>query len=111
MAIVIGGGNYTTALATAVLTAVALIALIYKKSPAKIYCGIILLFLLIAFAVNVLAPGNQIRQEMVTSMSPVKAVISSLFYAFVYIGEWSGLPQIISFFIYYSDFIYTLRKM
>ena len=99
LALVIGGGNYSTALMSAVLLFVGLIGVfIYKRKMIPYY--LIVFGLLIAgFAISMLAPGNSTRAGSVNGTSPLEAVVLSIMYAFIYIVKWTGLVQIAVFII------------
>ena len=83
LAFIIGGGNYATALVTAVLLVVIIAWFIYKKNPRIIPVAVLTLAMLSGFAISMLAPGNSIRQE---SVGEGPGVIKALIYSFAYGG-------------------------
>lgn len=98
LAIIIGGGNYTTALITTIMMALILIYIIKNKITYKSLYITIMLFLLISFVISIIAPGNSVRaaQEM-PGRPAILAIILSMYHAFVSLGIWTKLPQIILF--------------
>ena len=83
LAFIIGGGNYATALVTAVILVVIIAWFIYKKNPRMIPVIILTIAMLTGFAISMLAPGNSIRQE---SVGEGPGVIKALLYSFAYGG-------------------------
>jgi len=76
-AIVVGGSNYVSALLCAMLGCCFLLFALYKR---RCRAGALVLLLaeLIPFFASVLAPGNQVRQAQVTSMSPARAILLAI---------------------------------
>ena len=95
LAVIIGGGNYTTALIMAELTALVTIIEFYQRSPKKWLFAVILVTYLIAFSANAIAPGNSVRATAVTGLNPVKAILLSFYYAAVSICNWTAVPQFV----------------
>lgn len=83
LAFVIGGGNYATALLTAVLLLVIIMWHIIVKERRIIPVALLTLAMLAGFAISMLAPGNTIRQE---SVGAGPGVIKALLYSFAYGG-------------------------
>lgn len=83
LAFIIGGGNYATALVTAILLVVIIAWFIYKKNPRVIPVIVLTLVMLIGFGISMLAPGNTIRQE---TQGAGPGVIKALLYSFAYGG-------------------------
>ena len=83
LAFFIGGGNYATALVTAVILVVMIAWFIYKKNPRIIPVILLTIAMLTGFAISMLAPGNAIRQE---SVGEGPGVIKALLYSFAYGG-------------------------
>ena len=61
LAVLIGGGNYSTALTTSFIASVLCAAWLFFKKPGRFRLAVILLILLVSFAISVLAPGNAVR--------------------------------------------------
>ena len=99
LALVIGGGNYSTALLTAVLLFIGLIGVFIYKRKRSPYYLIVFGLLIAGLAVSMLAPGNSTRADSVNGTSPLEAVVLSIMYAFIYIVKWTGLVQIAGFII------------
>ena len=83
LAFIIGGGNYATALVTAVLLLVIIVWHIIIKDKNIIPVAIVTIFMLAGFGISMLAPGNSIRQE---SVGAGPGVIKALLYSFAYGG-------------------------
>ena len=94
---IIAGGNYSTALLTAVVLAISVCAA-YKFKRKKLidYLSVFVVFM-ICFAVSMIAPGNSVRAACFIGVSPVKAIILSLTHSVKYIGQWTGLAQLACF--------------
>ena len=86
--IILGGGNYISALTLAILQGMAIAGtFLYQKCNAekrKIYqrravvLTILWLEFLVCFAVSALAPGNAVRAESTWGYGPVSSIIHSL---------------------------------
>ncbi len=109
LAIIIGGGNYTTALITVIILSLILFFLFKSKTIHKYLYIIIMTLLLISFIISIIAPGNSVRATQTESMPAIKSIIMSLYYAFIYIGEWSKLPQI-CLFIFVAPILFHISK-
>lgn len=102
--IFVGGSNYITGLITAVLfiSALLLLLLFRRKREAGLIILPFILFLA-AFLLNVLAPGNSVRQaEMVNRPGVIKSVLLSFYYCIEYITEiwfdWTWIIFILALF-------------
>lgn len=98
LAAILGGANLTTGLLCAVLLpCLALyVAAFRRKYPLFLRLwlyGTVLLFLA-GFAINVLAPGNAVRQEYFDQPSAVGAIISALRSACRFSAEWAQHPLV-----------------
>lgn len=91
LAVMIGGGNLVTALLTFVCQAGGLLFLLVIKRRKRLWCvAAPLVVNAAAFGVNILAPGNWLRQDVAGEPSnPVVSVFRSFYYGFFYIGEWT----------------------
>ena len=99
LAVLIGGGNYSTALTTSFIASVLCAAWLFFKKPGRFRLAVILLILLVSFAISVLAPGNAVRAAREASISPVLAILLSLSNAVIWVMSWVNLPQIVLFVI------------
>jgi len=108
LAFFVGGSNYVTALIVAVLfvTAFGLLLLGKRLSGEQLperqgkKCGLLVLpflFFMAAFLLNVLAPGNAVRQEeMLVRPGVIKSVILSFYYCVEYvIDTWFNWPYLL----------------
>jgi len=113
-AFLIGGGNHLTALNAVLLTVLMwIVFLIGKQLNRKEVHAMIppSLGLLVGFLLNVLAPGNATRVAITEGLSPVKAVLISLFYYFkLCMNEWLTWPIIIMLVFLVPLFLRVLRK-
>ena len=95
LAIILGGGNYVTALQTAVLgfSGICLLA-IHRKQEWKYFLLPMFLFLF-SFAVSIRAPGNAVRQaEVAYTPNALHAILSSFPYGAKDCLHWFSLPVI-----------------
>ena len=83
LAFIVGGGNYATALVTAVLLLTIVVWHIIIKDKKIVPVTLITLAMLAGFAISILAPGNVIRQEYA---GDGPGVIKALIYSFAYGG-------------------------
>ncbi len=74
----LGGSNYVSALLSALLGLTALLWTAWQRRDRAGPALAMVLPLLAAFAVSVLAPGNQVRQSGETPMSAPEAILASL---------------------------------
>ena len=108
----VGGGNYITALITAILFVDAVIAIIYAKKRKYVKFVIIpFLFFLAAFLINVCAPGNAVRQgEVGYRPGVLKSILLSFYYCVEYITEtWFDWTYII-FILALMPFLWEVVK-
>ena len=92
LALMIGGGNLVTALLSVVcLLGAFLYALFIKELKKNLWCVILPLTAdALAFGINILAPGNWLRQDVAGEPSnPIVSIFRSFYYGFFYIGEWT----------------------
>ena len=97
-ALCVGGGNYVTGLITAILFVFALIIIIFKRKKKCLKSVLIpSIFFLIAFCINVCAPGNAVRQgEVGYRPGVIKSILLSFYYCVEYITEtWFNWTYII----------------
>ncbi|NLC74256.1 MAG: hypothetical protein GX685_03300 [Clostridiales bacterium] len=93
IALIVGGGNYTTALLTfeIVILMIAVCFIYMNKYKWRLIPAFIALTC--SFGVSVAAPGNQVRMSSVGSgMSAISAVKAAIVQAVVFIREWMDLP-------------------
>ena len=95
----IGGSNYTCSLSFAILGFSGIVLLLIMKHPAwKHLCMPYVIFLL-AFIINIRAPGNTVRQDSIRdaiSYQPdaVHAILSSFYWGFHDSIHWFRFPEI-----------------
>ncbi len=95
LGIIIGGGNYSTALITAELVFLLTVIAFYKRSNDRWLIFVSFIVFLAAFTINIIAPGNTVRADVVTGLSPAVAIAQSLLYALGKICAWTQVPQMI----------------
>lgn len=96
---IIGGGNYSTALLTAVILSIATVAVFKTKKKIVPYFLSVSAVLMAGFIISMIAPGNSVRAALLTGNSAVKAILRSVLHAFKFIAQWTGLAQIAGFII------------
>lgn len=94
LAVIIGGGNLATALATSLALCLLCIGLFAKKHPRRFYVCAVTVFLLVAFMVNIIAPGNAVRGQSpgYHLISPVYTIFLAMWHCMINIYSWTG-PQ------------------
>lgn len=92
---VIGGGNLATGLATAFALCLLVLALFVKKNPRRFYILTITVVFLAAFAINIVAPGNDIRGQDpgYHPVSPIATVVLAAWHCLINIYSWTGLKM------------------
>lgn len=112
LTIAVGGSNYITGLTMLTVYGLSTLWVLYKKHSRRwIYLGNMVLYLGV-FLINVLAPGNQIRQSDagVERMSAIDAIFQSIQEAGAYIVTNIYLPCIILGFMLFPLFIKMVKK-
>lgn len=92
LCLILGGGNYVTALSCAIILVSVLLLLGLMKDKRAKRLILPTLFLLAAFVVNMAAPGNAVRQAASEGTSAVTAVLLSFRYGLSYAVGWFSLP-------------------
>jgi len=93
MCLVLGGGNYVTALTLSILAVSAVILLVARKDCAWKRLLLPLLLLLASFALSIAAPGNAVRQAaQEDTPGVIKAVLMSFESGAFYALNWFSLP-------------------
>lgn len=95
LSIVTGGGSYISAIVTFFVFAAIIIIQFIKKENYKIYILPYILYL-IAFVMNVLAPGNLVRAEGKLGTGIFQSGYLTIIYAVEKMNEWLNLPVIYS---------------
>lgn len=97
LAIILGGGNYVTAILVLDIIVLFLIySLIFANKKTKLFMLTISVVYLTSFLVNILAPGNAQRIAICKGLPPLKAILLSFHYTYKYIHEWSTLPVLLA---------------
>ena len=104
IAFFIAGGNYPSLLPTMIILAAIILYYLYRticnKEPEwKIVSllSIIFVCMSIGFIISVAAPGNEIRQATSWKISPIKAVLSSIYQNARYCIYWNGIWSVLFF--------------
>ncbi len=103
----VAGGNYTTALCNAIIWASIIFLLILRKNRTWKKLAIPFCFFLAGFAVNILAPGNAVRQGQMAHIPSVFGDILASFRDGIHFGvKWFQYPllgaAIFLFFLFWS---------
>ena len=112
LTVAVAGSNYITALTIFILYVLCTAWFFLKKHSGKwLILGCNILYL-IAFAVNVMAPGNSIRQDSsgMERMGAVKSILLSLKEAAVYVSTWTIFPCIVLGLLLLPLFVHIVRK-
>ena len=112
LAFFLGGGNYSTALVTLIVLVLTppLVCVLRRAERSGRTAGIsscgrgfrvlyvlITILLLVSLAASAAAPGNAVRGEYTTGMSPVRAIVLSVYFALRYGADWTGTAQLALF--------------
>ena len=111
LALILGGGNYVTALCCSILVLSGILLLAFLKNPGWKRLILPALLLLIAFAVSMAAPGNAVRQTQ-TQHQPqaVQAVLQSFAAGGRFAVKWMSLPLAGSLLFLAPIFWFALRE-
>lgn len=112
LTIAVAGSNYITALTILILYVLCTVLFFWKRHGKKWLILVCNILYLIAFAVNVLAPGNNARQNAagVERMSAIKSILLSLKEAAVYVTTWTIFPCVVLGILLLPLFISIVRK-
>ena len=82
LSVLVGGGNYVSALLAVELCALWLISVFRNRKDLRVHAAVLFVLLIACFACSVLAPGNAIRQAGETGgYGPIQAVLRSVLQA------------------------------
>lgn len=102
LALFIAGGNYTSLLPTMIILVLILGCYGYrffvKKEPVKkalILLVIVFVSMLTGFLISVLAPGNALRQATSWKISPISAILKSIYHSARYCIYWNGIWSVL----------------
>lgn len=96
LAVIIGGGNYSTGLFSACALGLALVVSLMHKRPESRNLALVFAVLLLSFGISVAAPGNAVRAAVshYDQMSPLTAVFLSLSSAAKLLLKYVSIGQI-----------------
>lgn len=93
LAVIIGGGNYSTALFSVCALAIApFVSAVHKRTEGK-NLAVVFVALVLAFGISVAAPGNAVRAATCQQMNPIGAVIMSLSSAVELLEQYISIRQ------------------
>lgn len=113
LAIIVGGGNYLTALNAAILFVFlwGWLGLCKTTKEHKLE-WIPTILLIVSFLASVLAPGNSVRAAESAGWSPVKAIVVSFYYTFNYaMSDWMNWFVLLSFMLIAIVFWFAAEKI
>lgn len=92
LAVIVGGGNLATGLSTAFALCLFAAIMFIKKNPHRLRILAIAFIFLMAFALNIAAPGNSIRGQDAGyhPMSPLTTVFTAIWHCMITIYSWTG---------------------
>lgn len=107
LGVFLAGGNYISALLTVEITCMFfIVCILFKKNLVK-GAGIITFATIIGFLINVMAPGNSVRQSNFIPMPALKAILYSFHEAYNYMSTWTS-PFLIVALVFLFPFILKL---
>ena len=107
--LIIGGGNFVTALVTLIILFSFIIFCIFKKSKQLKFHVITFLFCISAFILSVIAPGNLIRQASCEKINSIYAIFKSFKFGINYLFNWTDLLVILMI-LFLIPFIFLIIK-
>ena len=96
LSIIIGGGNFIVALLSAEIAALALVCCVIFRRDRLLKLLPCFFMICAAFLVNILAPGNFIRQQNNQGMGAIEAITSSFQFALDFIKNFVRAPVYIA---------------
>lgn len=117
LAFFIAGGNYTSLLPTMIILVLMLLYYIGMGFPKKevnrrIVVGLLIIFVCLAagFTISAIAPGNAVRQATSWKISPLKAILKSIYQNCRYILYWNGIWSLLFFAFLTPVYIRIIEK-
>ena len=112
LCVAIGGGNYVTALTMFILHVLYAIGMFYKKHPRKRLALGNAIFYSIALIINIVAPGNQVRQQAsgTEPISAIKSILLSLKEAAEYIAVKTIPPCVVLGLLFVPLMLHIIKK-
>ncbi len=100
LALIIGAGNYCTALSFIIILTLLTIYCLVKKNNKKWNMLVITVVCLIALIISILAPGNAIRQSNYAQrIGAIESILTAIKTSMVYFIRWTNLPTLLMFII------------
>ena len=91
----VAGGNFISVLQGLILTVVYFaIRMLQKKL--QWYCLVPWVAFVVGAILNLAAPGNAVRKEVMVGYSPIKSILYSLRYGEFFMAEWTGWLMVLS---------------
>lgn len=109
LAIIVGGGNYTTGLFCACTMGTALFISVVHKRPESKNLAIVFFAFLLSFLISTSAPGNAVRAQFFQQVEPFRAVGMSLSRATELLLQYISASQIIAI-VFIMPLIYTAAQ-
>lgn len=110
LGIFIGGGNFMTALILMIICSFIVCKWIVCKEVEKRIYLIPILLSIIAFFVNVLAPGNSVRQDVASGFGPIRAIYMSFYYCFHAVWNFTLCWKTVCFVLLLLPFVWMFVK-
>ena len=104
-----GGANLVTALQAVIVYTVILLSGVFFKKKETMRLLFPSVFLYTGFLLNVVAPGNHIREKSFSSLNPIAAIVKSFLAAGNYLIEWIN-PLILLTFILILPLLWHMVK-
>lgn len=96
LGVILGGGNFITALSSLFILFLVIAYLIYKKDKRVFFVGIVFIVFLTGFMISVMAPGNAVRQSSYTDHPGIiGSIIQSFFFSISEIYEFTTIPVVL----------------
>ena len=110
LTIIIGGGNYPTALIFIMMSFLAAAYLFITKNNKKWSLLGVTLVGIISLGISMIAPGNGVRQSFCDdSLGAIGSIFKGIYLGVVHVENWTTIPVIITF-VFLTPFIYQIIK-
>lgn len=87
--VLVGGGNYVTALVSILLLSSWVLLYLFRKERGRWFYLFVLAVLAGSFLLSAVAPGNEIRAQRYVGLSAVDTILRALYYGFHFLWAWS----------------------
>lgn len=110
LGIFVGGGNFMTALLIILICCLFILKWILLKEKNKKLYFLPMCITFIAFIINILAPGNSVRQGVSSGLSPIKAIYMSFYESMQFILNYTFSWRTVCFILLLLPLVWLVVK-